>query len=487
MARATIVATLVCLTVGVAGEARAQLLEELLNPSTTVPPPGTPEAPPTTWALLPLAPPAEEKPPAPAPGGEPAPAPAPAAPAPAAAAGGPSPFGDGDGEGVAPPDSAGPFPNELAAMMRSVRRSGPRNSRALVDSLKALTDLGMPADEAVRVGLGSFPVGGYATYSHDWWFPRFGPGWRLHQGTDIFATRGTPVRSPALGTVRLTNGGLGGRSTYVVQDDGTYFYLAHLDSWPAGLRDGQVVNVGDVVGYVGTTGNAQGTSPHVHFEVHPAVKVVQVGRGKKATTKVVHAPVPPGTILPAADPKALLDSYLQAAGDSLPGVVAAFQASAPPPVPVASAGAVDPALIGPSLRLASRRGLLLSGAQPALSVPLVGFAFLLVVMLGCLTPVLGTSAKVRSVALAGGGEIPFADLGGTVPALSGHDAAERTGRRRRRRRSEPSPGSPVVTMAMAPASVAPSPAGGGAGAGPPDADGGTRGRGRLRRRAKGPS
>ncbi|MBW3649844.1 MAG: M23 family metallopeptidase [Actinobacteria bacterium] len=389
------------------------------------------EATTTTSPLEPVAPSPVPGPPAPAPKPKPA--------EPQAQPKLPPIPGDGGGEGVAPPAGVGPFPEHLAALSRSVKRSGPRNTRALMEGLRQLTDLGMSQEEAMRVGMGRFPVAGYATYTHDWWFPRFGPDWRLHMGTDLFAEHGTPLRSPTEGVVRLSNGGLGGLSTYVVQPDGTYFYMAHLAGWPPGLRDGQSVAVGDIVGYVGTSGNATGGSPHLHFEVHPAVKVVTVGKGKRQTTKIVPAPVRPGTVLPAADPKALLDSYLDEAIRNLDAVVAAYKATNPQPPPGAVDQSVDPALVAPSLGLAARKGLLLSETQPAVSVPLLGLATLLVLMVGCLTPVLGTTASLpssrrdrrRRTATAPGGEAgadPVEATGGEVAS------AARAPRRRRLRR-----------------------------------------------------
>ncbi|MBW3614814.1 MAG: M23 family metallopeptidase [Actinobacteria bacterium] len=373
-----------------AGGVRAQVEEPVLPPMEAT---STTAGEPATTTTSPLEPVAPSPVPAPPPGA-PAPKPKPADP-PAQPNLPPIP-GDGGGEGVVPPAGVGPFPEHLAALSRSVKRSGPRNTRALMEGLRQLTDLGMSQEEAMRVGMGRFPVAGYAHYSHDWWFPRFGPDWRLHLGTDLFADQGTPLRSPTEGVVRLSNGGLGGLSTYVVQPDGTYFYMAHLAGWPEGLRDGQSVAVGDIVGYVGSSGNAAGGSPHLHFEVHPAVKVVTVGKGKRQTTKIVPAPVRPGTVLPAADPKALLDAYLDEAMQNLDAVVAAYKAANPPPPPSAAEESVDPALVAPSLGLAARKGLLLSETQPAVSVPLLGLAALLVLMVACLTPVLGTTASLPS-------------------------------------------------------------------------------------------
>lgn len=390
----------------------------------------------------------------------------------------------GGGDGVVPPAGVGPFPPELAALSRSVRRSGSRNTKALVDGLRELTELGLPHDEAVRVGMGRFPVGGYATYSHDWWFPRFGPGWRLHMGTDLFAVRGTPVRAPGDGVVRFSNGGLGGISTYLVQADGTYFYMAHLDGRPKDLRDGQAVRVGDVVGYVGSSGNAAGGSPHLHFEIHPAVKVVTVGKGKRRTTKVVPRPVRPGTVLPAADPKAYLDAWLEEAVANLPAVVASYRANLPPPAPPGAPGAppLPPdAVLEPGLTLASGPGLL-PGSRPIVRVPLVALAFMLVLMVGALTPVLAPRRAPASARAAG----RAASSGGAPPPAELPEPEPKPKRRRRQRekahRDRPA-GAPVSGAAegAAPASP-PERAGGPAGDGSAGDDEGRRRRLRRRRR-----
>ncbi|HVM01068.1 MAG TPA: peptidoglycan DD-metalloendopeptidase family protein, partial [Acidimicrobiales bacterium] len=142
----------------------------------------------------------------------------------------------------------------------------------LLEALAPLRAMGMTDQEAVQAGFGRFPVGGRATFGDDWWYPRFGPApgqVRLHEGTDIFAPYGTPARAPADGTLRQVFNALGGLSAYVVQADGTYFYLAHLARYEAGQVSGQAVRAGDVIGYVGDSGNARGGSPHIHFEVHP--------------------------------------------------------------------------------------------------------------------------------------------------------------------------------------------------------------------------
>lgn len=93
--------------------------------------------------------------------------------------------------------------------------------------------------------------------------PRIG---HRHQGNDIFAARGTPVVAPVGGTLRHVRGSIAGNAWYLAGDDGTTYYGAHMDSYVAGPGR---VNAGDAIGRVGSSGNAEGMSPHLHFEVRP--------------------------------------------------------------------------------------------------------------------------------------------------------------------------------------------------------------------------
>jgi LysM repeat protein len=106
------------------------------------------------------------------------------------------------------------------------------------------------------------PVPG-ARFMNDWGFPR--SGGRFHEGNDLFAPRGTPVYATVTGTVVQTVGVLGGNQVKLAGDDGVSYYYTHLHSFGSKGR----VSAGTVVGYVGSTGNAAGGPPHVHFEVHP--------------------------------------------------------------------------------------------------------------------------------------------------------------------------------------------------------------------------
>jgi len=92
---------------------------------------------------------------------------------------------------------------------------------------------------------------------------------RRHAGVDIFARRGTPVRSATRGiVVSVRDAGLGGRQVWVLGPARERYYYAHLDDWAPGLRTGDVVAAGTPLGVVGTTGNARGTPPHLHFGIY---------------------------------------------------------------------------------------------------------------------------------------------------------------------------------------------------------------------------
>src|SRR5690606_30024681 len=92
---------------------------------------------------------------------------------------------------------------------------------------------------------------------------------RLHEGIDIMAERGTPVRAAAPGVVRrIGNSNRGGLSVTILGSDGLRYFYTHFDSFPAGLSEGQAVGVDTVIGFVGNTGNAAATAPHLHFGVY---------------------------------------------------------------------------------------------------------------------------------------------------------------------------------------------------------------------------
>lgn len=94
-------------------------------------------------------------------------------------------------------------------------------------------------------------------------------GGRHHQGVDIFAKRGTTVRSTTPGlVVRIADFGIGGKHVWVLGPAGQRHYYAHLDGWAPGLIRGARVEVGTPLGFVGDTGNAKGTPPHLHYGIY---------------------------------------------------------------------------------------------------------------------------------------------------------------------------------------------------------------------------
>lgn len=92
---------------------------------------------------------------------------------------------------------------------------------------------------------------------------------RTHAGVDIFAPRGTPVVAATRGVVSaIRDQGLGGKQVWLLGPAMERHYYAHLDDWAAGLAVGDVVEPGTLLGKVGSTGNARGTPPHLHYGVY---------------------------------------------------------------------------------------------------------------------------------------------------------------------------------------------------------------------------
>jgi murein DD-endopeptidase MepM/ murein hydrolase activator NlpD len=94
-------------------------------------------------------------------------------------------------------------------------------------------------------------------------------GSRLHEALDIMAPRGAPVVAAAAGTVeKLFHSDAGGNTIYIRSPDRTTIhYYAHLDRYADGLHEGQTVTQGQVLGAVGSTGDANPDAPHLHFEI----------------------------------------------------------------------------------------------------------------------------------------------------------------------------------------------------------------------------
>jgi len=94
-------------------------------------------------------------------------------------------------------------------------------------------------------------------------------GGRPHEAIDIMAPRGTPVLAVDSGTIRkLFQSKAGGFTVYQFDSDELYcYYYAHLDRYAEGLTEGKAVQRGDLIGYVGSSGNAKPDAPHLHFAI----------------------------------------------------------------------------------------------------------------------------------------------------------------------------------------------------------------------------
>jgi len=118
------------------------------------------------------------------------------------------------------------------------------------------TKIAMPLEDVSR-----------KTVADTWQAPR-GTG-RRHEGQDIFAPKGTPILSATNGYIyKIGENNLGGQTVSVIGSGGRVYYYAHLDSYARGIAVGDRVSKRTVLGYVGTTGNAQGTPPHLHFGIY---------------------------------------------------------------------------------------------------------------------------------------------------------------------------------------------------------------------------
>ncbi len=102
-------------------------------------------------------------------------------------------------------------------------------------------------------------------------------GGRIHAALDILAPRGSPVLSADDGRIfRLRTNPAGGITIYAVDAEEQFvYYYAHLDGYRRGLREGMTIRRGEVIGYVGTTGNAPPNVPHLHFQV------MKMGAGRR--------------------------------------------------------------------------------------------------------------------------------------------------------------------------------------------------------------
>ena len=184
----------------------------------------------------------------------------------------------------------------------------PRGHRTTARTILTLLLLGLLAGTANAAPPKQilFPVVGQTAFTDDFGAPR---GSRSHQGNDLMAARGTPVVAVEAGVVRKHRTGWGGDCMlYLDGRSGTTYYYIHLNNdltrrndnrasdcrngvaYAPGLRATQRVRAGQLIGYVGDSGNADGGSPHLHFELHPeGGGAVSPYRWLKAAPRLLYA------------------------------------------------------------------------------------------------------------------------------------------------------------------------------------------------------
>jgi murein DD-endopeptidase MepM/ murein hydrolase activator NlpD len=189
----------------------------------------------------------------------------PAAPAPTAAATTASPTASPTAS--TPPPGARATPATASAARATATRSAGKRRHAKRHKVKHLPlkvtpPLGQPGYV--------FPVARGASYGDTYGGLRsdIADGW--HHGDDLFAPLGTPVVAVADGTLSLVGWNrLGGWRLWLKDAAGNQFYYAHLAAYSRWILDHRTVKAGQVIGFLGRTGDAFTTQPHLHFEIHP--------------------------------------------------------------------------------------------------------------------------------------------------------------------------------------------------------------------------
>lgn len=151
----------------------------------------------------------------------------------------------------------------LAACARAVVTTEPRPAATVDSSVAALTpEAALAAKRLIIPVEGVDPSRVRDSYTAS-------RGGRTHDAVDIMAPRGTPVIATDDGTIfKLRQNQAGGITIYQLDPEERFiYYYAHLDRYEAGLVEGMTIHQGDVLGFVGTTGNAPKDTPHLHFQV----------------------------------------------------------------------------------------------------------------------------------------------------------------------------------------------------------------------------
>jgi murein DD-endopeptidase MepM/ murein hydrolase activator NlpD len=162
-----------------------------------------------------------------------------------------------------------PRPLVATGAASDVRAGDVRRPKQKRDGLPVRTDIPVVTPKLTSGGY-VFPVYGPSGYGDTFGAPRSDVSGGWHHGDDIFAPLGAPILAVANGTVFSVGwNDIGGYRLWLRDRGGNEFYYAHLSAYTTLAVNGRHVKAGDVLGFLGNTGDAQGTPFHLHFEVHP--------------------------------------------------------------------------------------------------------------------------------------------------------------------------------------------------------------------------
>ena len=176
-----------------------------------------------------------------------------------------------------PPPSAKPRKQARPKSKAAVRPQPPAEEGEPVEPPPPIGGFGSPstATPLLEGGPYVFPILGPTAFVDSFGAPRATVSW--HHGDDIFAPTGAPILAVASGTLFSVGwNDIGGRRFWLRDRQGNEFYYAHLSAFSPLATEGARVAAGEVIGYVGTTGDAEGTPAHLHFEIHP-VSMLDLG------------------------------------------------------------------------------------------------------------------------------------------------------------------------------------------------------------------
>ncbi len=167
---------------------------------------------------------------------------------------------------LAPPTTTTPSTTTTTSGTGSTTTTDPAASTTTTAAPSTTTTSTLPPPPPPPAGTMVCPVDGAVTFRDSWGEPR--PGGRTHTGTDMMAATGTPLVAIESGYIWYMSWHYaGGNGLYIQGDSGDRWYYAHLSAYASGIRTGVRVSAGQVVGYVGSTGNA--SVPHLHIGYLP--------------------------------------------------------------------------------------------------------------------------------------------------------------------------------------------------------------------------